>query len=68
MPMSELKATDLKNRATDLKNRLDTLSASGKVSHESLNDIDREAAKLARDLQELSDWLTRQEQAAKNAQ
>jgi hypothetical protein len=64
--MSELNAHDLKNRATDLRTRLDSLRATGTVSAESLNDVDREAAKLAKDLQELSDWLTRQEEATKH--
>jgi hypothetical protein len=63
--MSQLNAHDLKNRATDLRTRLDSLRANGTVTSENLNDIDREAAKLAKDLQELSAWLTRQEEAAK---
>jgi ABC-type phosphate transport system auxiliary subunit len=62
--MSQLNAIDLKNRATQLKTKLDSLSASGTVTHETLNEVDRQAAKLAKDLQELSDWLTRKEEAA----
>lgn len=64
--MSQLNAADLKTRATDLRSRLDNLSASGTVTHETLNAIDLEAAKLAKDLQELSAWLSRQEEAAKH--
>jgi ABC-type phosphate transport system auxiliary subunit len=61
--MSQLNASDLKNRATDLKERLDALSAAGQITDKVLNEFDAEASRLAKDLQELSDWLTRNEVA-----
>ena len=63
--MSTLNASELKDRATALKTQLDSLSASGTLTHDKLNEIDNQAARLAKDLEELSAWLSRKEEAAK---
>ena len=62
--MQSLSATDLNARAKSLSARLNSLRESGKISHETLNEFDAEAKKLAKDLREFSAWLTRQEAAS----